>query len=326
MGQFDFKAALTDRVIRDGGPDPKKFTGPDVPDIWHPKPLKHPRYALPEKARMTIAAGFHCRDGVILCADTELNYGDSIKVTGSKMQYLVRPKEAFVAVTGSGHWNYVQMAFQKIQERWMAAQIEDMDGPKLKDLVEDIVLEIYERHIAFAPDPKPGFSLLLGLKTRESTVLIVSNETAVAFNYNFEISGIGTTFGLYLADVVQWRREGSTYTAKEAAILAAYILWVAKQYTPGCGGASEVMALTRSGIFEIRNLALLESRFYTWDTVLRPLLFLPMFDTDVSGSAFSEKANRFSDLLQQIRHEWSREPIEFRSITDPYPPPNFVSR
>jgi 20S proteasome alpha/beta subunit len=102
------------------------------PDIWHPeKPkrkLRYPSEDLHETAPMTIAAGFKCSDGLVLCADREMTYGNALKVSEGKIQHLVSEAGTTLGITGAGHWTYIRMAAQKIGQLWKKIGVPDLNS------------------------------------------------------------------------------------------------------------------------------------------------------------------------------------------------------
>jgi 20S proteasome alpha/beta subunit len=66
--------------------------------LCHPKPLRLPV----RRKTMTIAAGFICKDGILLCADREESSGASIKAVEKLVTLHVSPWTMTVATAGSG--------------------------------------------------------------------------------------------------------------------------------------------------------------------------------------------------------------------------------
>jgi len=84
-----------------------------------PRRQEYPRPPLEpsERKSVTTAAAFMCRDGMVICTDTELTLGDALKYSQGKIRFLVADGSA-VVMTGAGHWDYMEMAFEKIAERF----------------------------------------------------------------------------------------------------------------------------------------------------------------------------------------------------------------
>ncbi len=257
---------------------------------------------------MTIAAGFICRDGIIVCADTEITYGDALKSTGSKIEMLLAD-ETIVTMTGAGHRSYIRMAWDKFVRRFETYKKKTLAWADFIEIVESTIGEIYKKHVPLYPaDQKPWFSLIFAVKTRDGHLhLLISDETAVFESHTFEIAGVGATFGRFLADLLHW--SPVDVSLRDGSIWAAYILWIAKKYTPGCGGDSSIFTITASGNgFYLGQVAALEERFAKWDSLVRPL-FASAVDTRLSKDDFGARLQVFSEQIQQLREEWQSIPI-----------------
>src|SRR5580704_3616076 len=85
-----------------------------------PLPLKHTRYPHSKEKRMTIAAGFLCAEGVLLCADTEVA-GWTLKHHDSKLRHFDCPG-GNIGFAISGNMDFALAAIDKCASRLMATQ------------------------------------------------------------------------------------------------------------------------------------------------------------------------------------------------------------
>ena len=214
-------------------------------------------------------------------------------------------------LTGAGDWDYILMAIEKITKRWSALPANSLPANEamdtLKQIVEDTVLEIYETHIRLCPEPKPDFSLLVAVIGPNNEVkLIKSDRTAVSYDLGFAMVGYGAILGSYLADK---RYKYVDFSSRDAAILVAYVLWLVKKHTPGCGGNSTIFHMSPPhSMLALDNIPVLEERFEKWESLIGPLLF-PAMDTQVSSEAFGEKLKAFDEESRQLKAEWQVVPI-----------------
>lgn len=272
------------------------------------KPLPH-RIVKPKPGRLswrkkvTIAAGFECTDGIVLCSDSELTYSDWLRLQGSKMQVFAGTNLSGI-MTGAGSWDYVLMALEKISM---------LIGTRLRNnvpvtwfdiqrIVEAVVLEIYSRHIHFYPsDPKPGFSLLLGIWSGQQPVLIRTDDTAVVHDHGFQAVGAGFILARHLADTLY----SSDMSIREGYFLAIYILRLAKKYVPGCGGQTSILGIDAAGKtygpygLDITDL---ETHFAEFDKVLRPLL-VSFPNTRLPDKDFKDALAQFNREIRQFRNK-----------------------
>jgi 20S proteasome alpha/beta subunit len=162
-------------------------------------PLKPEPKRLPQVKAMTVAAGFVCSDGIILCADSE--HSDDI----AKFQ---RPKVFRfgdnLVLTGAGtNSSYIRMAFDKLCDEYKS---DIPNGPSAaRAALEKITMDVYANHIApfFEPsDPRrPYIQLLTGTRcTSGELALAKSDDTAVYLSDGYETTGIGDYLFRYWAD------------------------------------------------------------------------------------------------------------------------------
>jgi hypothetical protein len=72
---------------------------------------------------MTIAAGFVCREGILLCADTEQTAW-AMKLHGSKLGHFACPG-GIIAFAYAGNTRFAFSAIQKLQKRLQGIPPED---------------------------------------------------------------------------------------------------------------------------------------------------------------------------------------------------------
>jgi len=152
-----------------------------------------------------------------------------------------QPEYALV-FAGAGDVDLMDMTIEKMVSR---IRSEKKTLEKVKEAIEETVLHVHARHIMADPyEPKPMFSLLIGIWTRDTHAqLLKTSSTAVARVDKFECIGTGHSLASYLADTLAFK----TMTTRNAELLCAYILKRAKQYAPYCGGESNVLTLTNDG-------------------------------------------------------------------------------
>lgn len=255
---------------------------------------------------MTIAAAFMCNGGIIVAADSELSHFDLLKTNKGKVRFYFSPEIGIIGLTGAGHWNYVEMAMEKIADGCEALPPKTV--AEYRQIVENTVLEIYKKHIRLYPKgQKPDYELLIAVIDSHGTQsLIKSAGTAVTSMYGFGIVGSGDLLGIYLADT---RYKYIDFSLRDGAILASYILWVAKKYTVGCGGSSSIWLMTPPrSLFLLRSVPDPEERFEKWAS-LTQALFFPALDTQVSSKAFAKMLKAFNQIALKFKAEWQAVPI-----------------
>jgi 20S proteasome alpha/beta subunit len=186
---------------------------------------------------MTMAAGFLCNDGVLLCADTE-HTGWAAKSHHSKVEHFeVSGGKVCFALSGASAlaWS----AIQKCRRQLQATPSNDL----LTD-VETILDAEYRRNVLGHPNYTSfDYSLLIGIWTPdERPQLYFTTATAITEVKDFQCIGIGGELASYLI-----RPGFNGLTLKSATALAAYTLGSVKDSISGCGGMSIYVLLRNDG-------------------------------------------------------------------------------
>jgi 20S proteasome alpha/beta subunit len=207
---------------------------PVLKPLPHIKP-KPDQKRLPQVKAMTVAAGFICSDGIILCADSE--HSDEIsKFQRSKVFRLGKN----LVLTGAGHTSYIRMAFDKLSDKYRQGIPDTPSGARLA--LEEVALDIYANHIApfFEAGSRPYFHLLTGTRcTSGAMALVKSEDTAVFLSEGYETTGIGDYLFRYWAD----KFFESTLPMRVMSYLCLFMLYETTKHVPGCGGACVVRYL-----------------------------------------------------------------------------------
>jgi hypothetical protein len=281
------------------------------PFDFRPQPDYPPRKHKPVRRKaVTIAAGFHCQGGVIICADSEMTHGDALKIGEEKIQFCPGQK-ATVVMTGAGHQDFIKMAFEKLAKRLEASPEEGLTSSRVQEIIEEVVLEIYGTNIASLPPSSEyiGFSTLAAVQALDGgrIEIIKTTDTAVTSVGKFDSIGTGFAFGKYLAD----NMYDPQMTISQGVTLAAYLVYVAKKYVPGCGGNTSIFALTpQEVLFDWdEKIAKLEAYFHGFDRALAPV-FLACPDEAISEQEFKRKLAEFNETLIKLRKDQQDFPWE----------------
>ncbi len=179
---------------------------------------------------MTVAAGFVCKDGVILCADTEVTTGNTGKYQQSKVVHLHGVSYAVYA----GDVAFVAEIAPQLRARIRATK-------SISALATDVGAEwkrCFTEHYTKPPKSEKTFAYLLLTLWDPDRVKLYS---ALARNFyevgTFEIFGTG-------ADVAR-AAVAPFYTpdikVEDATVLGIYGISQAKKYAQLCGGETEVV-------------------------------------------------------------------------------------
>lgn len=188
---------------------------------------------------MTIAAGFVCTDGIVLCSDTQ--YTSGIKSSAPKLWVADCSPDneaAVVALAGSGSATLIAAARDVILNAVGPFQL-PID--EVKDSVETALEAFYEKHIytrpGYSPDA-PILQLLIALRTQDDLQLYEAGDAALA-RVDRACIGFGGDLGGYL---IQTLFE-SSHSMRDTAMLVAYMLAQVKKFSAYCGGESIILTI-----------------------------------------------------------------------------------
>ncbi len=271
------------------------------PGIILPKPL--PRRPRPYPVRleepdppMTIAAGYKCLDGIVICADSEVS-SDFDKYEESKIFTMTSVTAPTVVFAGAGWMEFIKMAVSKIK---MTAQFA-ANANEIEEIVERVIMQVHRQHIRYYPSAsKPYFSLLVGIKDGGDLRLLQTSGTSIRPVTHSAFIGVGENLANYLSRGLTPERE----PVERAALLAVQILEQVKTSVPGCGGRfSEVMILPEQG--RMRNippskLLDVEYRGRDFSGILKPLL-LSFSDSSITDEEFEASFTEFDRQCHKLR-------------------------
>jgi 20S proteasome alpha/beta subunit len=217
---------------------------------------------------VTIAAGYLCGSGVILCADTQESIQGYVKTSTEKIK-LFQGNFYTVAFAGAGD-NAVQieMTIQEICDELKTEEPTSLIG--FKEMLHGVLDRLFPK--PYYPKAVTEVELLLAVKENNATHLFVVMDNVFAESMEYDCVGAGVV----LAKSMLQQRWNRNHSLVEAYIVLAYILYHAKRWVDGCGGKSDIFLLphdshsvTRLPSTEIEKL---ESYFDDLDNTLRPLL------------------------------------------------------
>ena len=200
----------------------------------HPKPKPEPK-RLPQVKAMTIAAGFMCSDGIILCADSE----HSDEITKFQRSKVFRFGKNLM-LTGAGQTSYIRMAFDKLSDKYRQNIPDTPSEARLA--LEEVALDVYANHIApfFEANSRPYFHLLTATRCASGAMALVKSEdTAVFLSEAYETVGIGDYLFRYWAD----KFFESTLPMRVMSYLCLFMLYETTKHVLTCGGACVVRYL-----------------------------------------------------------------------------------
>jgi len=265
--------------------------------------LKHSRYPWKSRVkRMTIAAGFMHRDGILLCSDTQQEAGTN-KFNGPKAGIIDIPYGK-IAFAFAGHADFATTAIQACGSRLKSVPPDDT----IRVLIDEVESE-YRRlvfsHPNYSTDHNLQYWLLISLwqKSTESCSLWVAEEHSLHNCFEaFRAVGIGTD----LANVLVRPFIADRLSEMETLTLMAFMMARVKDNVPGCGGISQYIAMGNDGnansIFSI-SLDEVERVSALYDKAAHDLLLSMNIDDD---GTYNRAAMNFISQALIVRDNWKR--------------------
>lgn len=280
----------------------KRFLPPNDTS-WHlPRlPNKPPKPYTPLKPCLiqgrkpvTIAAGFRYRNGILLLADTQHTYRQWMKLSKSKIVELKFPgQKAKIGVAIAGSVDFAIMATEKLEKKLKSI---DITHEVIGDKIEEVLLDIYDRHIhPFNLGNECGFDLLVAMWTdAEGLALLNTSGTAITEIKEYGMIGIG----LYLAQFLASTYDRHSMERDEVFTFAVDVFRKVKTHVDGCGGLTNVFLLEQDG----------ESGYYPETDVENIEQFTKDFDQAVQGlrtavSDFSNTTEDIDNYLEILKNE-----------------------
>jgi 20S proteasome alpha/beta subunit len=271
--------------------------------IATPKPHHRPKcFITPKNKRpprsmyVTIAAGFVCNDGLVLCADTQETISGYAKVNTQKMKY---DEYDFcnIAFTGAGDSGLVDMTIQQMDKALKDST--PMSQSAVEEVLRDCVVEIFNYHIApyssFPADERPSADILLGIQFDHSVALYRAYGTTFFRVTEPQCIGVGVTLGKSLIAQL----FSMSLSLPQAGIVALYVLHQAKTWVADCGGNSDILLMSevKRGITRIttQEVRTLERHFDEFSEYVRPVL--------ISAADKNTSQEKFEDILRKFQIE-----------------------
>lgn len=197
---------------------------------------------------MTIIAGFRCHDGIVICGDTQETVSNISKRNVPKVR--VEPMiwddpdtvPGLVAgFCGAGHGPFIDMLTTKA---WRAVEKDAVNLDDACERIDAVIKAVYHEYgQIYQSGQCPEVELIYGVKMGGRSRLFSATGPIVNEVERYKSAGAG----YYMADFLASRMSPHGLDVYQSAILAAYILFQAKEHVDGCGGESHVAVLRHEG-------------------------------------------------------------------------------
>jgi hypothetical protein len=266
---------------------------------------------------VTIAAGFKCSDGFVLCADTQES-GQAFKRRVPKLE--MRPKAPAetdicrMVVTGAGSSSFVDSL---IEEMWSAAngakesRLDEVSGRVKNALIEHYrkIWSIYPKQTN--PQLLPSASLIFAIWTRNGSELFLARDHDINPISTYGAVGCGDELAQYICEPL----FVSQLNTRQVTLLAIYMLEQVKKNVLDCGGDSHIAVLGNNGaVAPIPPIGafMLENQLAAFDRSFSHLM-LAAVDDGVGDRQFLQVFTIFRDEIIRLRQQYRINHAEFWS-------------
>jgi 20S proteasome alpha/beta subunit len=280
---------------------------PSLP-FGRPLTLKFQRRRLPKVKPMTIAAGFPCQTGLVICADTQETIAGYVKTDTDKIRlFQAGDKRYNIVFTGAGNGDLIDTAVDEI-----AAALTDEKPQGLTRIalsVKQTMLKVFsdciQPYSAFPTDDRPSLTMLIGIQAGQSSVLYKASGTSFSALRDADCIGYGIALGKSLIKQLFTPQ----ISIDDAALVALYVLQQAKRWVDGCGGNSDIVLLRHDGqILRMTTewIVSLERHFDEFNQHLSPLL-IACADKQREHTDFDKILDEFNHQIQRLRGRFVAE-------------------
>lgn len=254
---------------------------------------------------MTIAAGFKCKDGVVLCADTQEVTQGYLKTHVPKL--IVRPeygsgienKHCVFAGAGDG-----PLIDKLIGVMWNATERSSdlLDG--VSETIEEEIKGFYEELTKlYQPGDQfyPRAEIIYALSVGDEIGLFKATGPIVNPVTRYETVGSGEILAKYISD--RFFPEFGLPTTRQAVNLALYALQQCTEYAEGCGGDSHVVVMRGGEVpVQMGGMRVLGATFNLRDLEASlHRLYLAVPDMELTAEEFTKEIQAVLSEIQESR-------------------------
>lgn len=264
---------------------------------------------------VTIAAGFRCADGYVMCADTE-ETGFAFKRRVPKLE--IRPEaparadKCRVIFTGAGSASFVDAL---IEEMWNGAQqAESATIDAVSAKIKTAMLSYYYRIWGIYPKQTekrqlPQAELMFAVWTPKGSGLYLARGLDINPVKTYATVGVGDELSNYICD----RLYKSEMVTRHVLFLALHMLQEAKDHVSGCGGESHIAILQGDGTITAMppiGTFMVANHIANLEEAIRQIA-LASADLELPDKTFAQLLNMFKDTLTTMRAQYRTNQSEF---------------
>jgi 20S proteasome alpha/beta subunit len=253
--------------------------------------------------RMTYIAAFQCREGIVMCADTQETYGDH----KSYVEKLVPTDSSTpLAIGGAGVDEPIEALTQEITERiWNACP--DTKEQVVK-IIKESIAEVWDKDMVISAAPKQyrTTELLVGVKPWKDDfcILRVKGKRVYFAPRHGGIIGYGTQPNY----AILRRLYRNDLSLSQGVLLATYLVAHSKAHDDGVGFDTRIVVIRENGAWQenVDFISGIEKKFVQVHSAIDRLL-LASPDLTMTEFQFSRELNDFKNAALSLRNEYRYE-------------------
>jgi 20S proteasome alpha/beta subunit len=257
---------------------------------------------------VTIAAGFVCFDGIVMCADTQETISGYTKRSATKIR-LQKENGYALLITGAGDSHLIDIAAQSIEKAFELEFSPKLAYPpeRAKSIIDRKFREFYDNHIAphasLPREERPFVDLLIGIVAPSHHYLFKASGVSVC---EIEADGDCIGSGAIIARNLISELYSPFMNIDEVAIAGCYILHQAKKYVDGCGGDTNIVIASFKHDYcaglGSKQIKAMEESFDQFDQAINiGRLALP--NSNISHKDFQQRLEFVTQKMLKVRHD-----------------------
>ena len=268
--------------------------------------------------RVTIAAGFVCMDGVVLCADTQETIPGYTKNKTQKINMYME-QHFTVAITGAGDSEMIEALSQHLISA-ATSKFTFSDrfyGHKAKLLMEGALVDFFTRFLLPYPHhERPPVELLVAVQSFQNRYLYkASGNILRSLDPGVSEGAACIGSGALLAKSLMERLYNPFLELADLVTIACYVTYQAKRWVDGCGGNTDLYVMTDKYRMGVRSddIEAMETLFARYDSLYDALLTASI-NPHATNSTISLLIARLRSELIQGRKKLMSEQPELREF------------
>jgi 20S proteasome alpha/beta subunit len=202
--------------------------------------IAKPLLQRPKKKNMTLVAGFRCRDGFVIAADTEIQYSAVRFQTHKLAHYYGQGKSYDIIIGGAGDGVYIDATCQKIRDAVAAMSTPTIGA--IKSAVEQVIYRLHTdsffKHWQPEDPNRPRVQLIIAVQDQHRAWgLLQTFDDAIAEVEEHALAGTGT----FLAEYIIERLWTPGMSAAVTVHLVQQLFREARIKGPYVGGNTELI-------------------------------------------------------------------------------------